>query len=218
MSGSIPTSPATPMVSPGLRLPALSVPLQQLPSSPSVGAMQPPGSPRSTSGLSGDRSDHSGLMSAPHFSLSSAHSRDDFESTPLHSFLTPGHSSSGRSNASSAVQNREDSFFKYHLKVAKVVEQAANCLDIASQELQNSGDPLVENIAAKMEICIDDADRNLGDMYHVMNLQSRHCPNDLPPQRISPYKERLELQVQDSLAMLLFNDVQNMLTQLRSCN
>jgi hypothetical protein len=44
-------------------------------------------------------------------------------------------------------------------------------LDIASQELQNSGDPLVENIAAKMEICIDDADRNLGDMYHVMNLQ-----------------------------------------------
>ena len=126
MSASIPTSPATPMVSPGLRLPALNVVLQQLPSSPSIGAMQPPGSPKSeatnaplfslshlkisgNSGLSGDRSDHSGLMSAPHFSLSSAHFRDDFEYTPLHSLSTPGHASSGRSHASATVQNRSSS-------------------------------------------------------------------------------------------------------------
>jgi hypothetical protein len=86
-------------------------------------------------------------------------------------------------------------------------------LDIAAQELQHNGDPHAETVAAKIDTCVDDADRNLGDMYHVMNLQrfkhffvlcepsfltffSRHCPNDLPPQRISPYKERLELHIQ----------------------
>jgi hypothetical protein len=49
--------------------------------------------------------------------------------------------------------------------------QAANCLDIAAQELQSSGDPNADTIAAKVEACIDEADRNLADMYHVMNLQ-----------------------------------------------
>ena len=131
MSGSITTSPGTSMVSPGVRPPSLTT-LQQLPSSPSIGALQPPGSPRSafilhlnlsfcisaprfrlrhhvgTSGLSGDRSDHSGLISVPHYSLGSAHSRDDFESTPMHSLTTPGHTGSGsvRSHASSAMQSR----------------------------------------------------------------------------------------------------------------
>ena len=127
MSGSITTSPATSMVSPGPRPPITAVPLQQLPSSPSIGTMHPPGSPRSdapsprmlfrtlchsltpvsgAAGLSGDRSDHSGMMSAPHFNLGSAHSRDDFESTPIHSLTTPVHIGSVRSHASSAVQSR----------------------------------------------------------------------------------------------------------------
>jgi hypothetical protein len=88
---------------------------------------------------------------------------------------------------------REDAFFKYHLKVAKVVEQvrvleisrflrfmmrvdnrsfqAANCLDIAAQELHGNGEPDSHTIAAKIETCVEEADRNLCDMYHVMNLQ-----------------------------------------------
>jgi hypothetical protein len=124
MSGSITTSP---MASPGARPPITAVPLQQLPSSPSIGTMHPPGSPRSeapssrmlfhtlchsltpvscTAGLSGDRSDHSGMISALHFNLGSAHSRDDFESTPIHSLTTPVHIGSVRSHASSAVQSR----------------------------------------------------------------------------------------------------------------
>jgi hypothetical protein len=87
-------------------------------------------------------------------------------------------------------------------------------LDIAAEELQNSGELDAQTVAAKVERIVDDADRNLTDIYHVMNLQrlhvvfspfpqkfntrfcSRNCPNDLPPQRISAYKERLELQIQ----------------------
>jgi hypothetical protein len=88
-------------------------------------------------------------------------------------------------------------------------------LEIAAQELQNSGEPDPQTTAAKVEESVDAADRALTDMYNVMQFQrlenfclvslgffnaslicSRHCPNDLPPQRISPYKERLELQIQ----------------------
>ncbi len=49
--------------------------------------------------------------------------------------------------------------------------QAANCLDIAAQELQNSGELDAQTVAAKVERIVDDADRNLTDIYHVMNLQ-----------------------------------------------
>jgi hypothetical protein len=78
-----------------------------------------------------------------------------------------------------------------------------------------------------MSTIADEADRTLGDMYHVMNFQrlsysssssslrffvvvgltllSRHCPSDLPPQRISSYKERLELQIQGICCRLCFS-------------
>ncbi len=48
--------------------------------------------------------------------------------------------------------------------------QAANCLDIASQELHSSGEPDAQTLAAKIETCVEEADRNLSDVYHVMNL------------------------------------------------
>ncbi len=49
--------------------------------------------------------------------------------------------------------------------------QAAHCLDIAAQELHSNGEPDSHTIAAKIETCVEEADRNLSDMYHVMNLQ-----------------------------------------------
>ncbi len=49
--------------------------------------------------------------------------------------------------------------------------QAANCLDIAAQELHSSSEPDAHTIAAKIETCVEEADRNLSDVYHVMNLQ-----------------------------------------------
>ena len=44
-------------------------------------------------------------------------------------------------------------------------------MDIAAQELQNSGELDAQTVAAKVERIVDDADRNLTDIYHVMNLQ-----------------------------------------------
>jgi hypothetical protein len=82
MSGSIATSPAASMVSPGARTPSLTIALQQLPSSPSIGAMQPPGSPRSEAQTSLPR-----FLHAPRFlhtSLLSFHSVQ-----PLHYLTMP---------------------------------------------------------------------------------------------------------------------------------
>ena len=44
-------------------------------------------------------------------------------------------------------------------------------MDIAAEELQNSGELDAQTVAAKVERIVDDADRNLTDIYHVMNLQ-----------------------------------------------
>jgi len=55
------------------------------------------------------------------------------------------------------------------------VRQAANCLEIAAQELQNSIEPDPQTIAAKVEESVDTADRALTDMYRVMQFQRLQC-------------------------------------------
>ena len=45
----------------------------------------------------------------------------------------------------------------------------------AAQELQNSGEPDPQTIAAKVEESVDTADRALTDMYRVMQFQRLQC-------------------------------------------